>query len=170
MHDVRCGSAGLRFLVQEHARLGGDHKSGGMNGLAGAFPGTAFGFFFFRYCGNSVPCCNLPLTAPIRGGRAGVARRLFQLEPSPSRPVTIGAIKTRILNVTQASLNANITSAVSPFLCTVVAHRLLVHEWWRFRIRTGGGVSIMTFWGSFVLRTSIFSGTKLYECNFLAPR
>ncbi len=131
---------------------------------------NCFRFFFFRYCGNSVPCCNFPLTAPIRGGRAGVARRLFQLEPSPSRPVTIGAIKTRILNVTQASLNANITSAVSPFLCTVVAHRLLVHEWWRFRIRTGGGVSIMTFWGSFVLRTSIFSGTKLYECNFLAPR
>lgn len=71
MHDARCGSAGLRFLDEEHARLGGDHKSGGGEWAGRSVSRNCFRFFF-RYCGNSVPCCNLPLTAPIRGGRSTI--------------------------------------------------------------------------------------------------
>lgn len=39
-----------------------------------------------------------------------------------------------------------------------------------FEFEPGGGSRSWSFWGSFVPRTSILSGTKLYERNFLAPR
>ncbi|KAK0203086.1 hypothetical protein DFS33DRAFT_957012 [Desarmillaria ectypa] len=45
-YDVRCGSAGLRFLVYKgmHDWAGITNRAG-LNGLAGAFPGTALVFF-----------------------------------------------------------------------------------------------------------------------------